>query len=75
MYKETKSGDITTIEIGCDARVGKGICRNHASVSMNSRDGAKHLLYVLGWRISRGHQICCVCLKRKYHFPRKVDTK
>ena len=71
MYKETKSGDITTIEIGCDARKGKGICSNQASVSMKDRDSAKHLLYELGWRISRGHQICCECVRKKYHFPKE----
>jgi hypothetical protein len=75
VYKESTSAGLTSIEIGCDARVGKGICRNRASVTMNDRDAAKHLLYMLGWRVSRGHQICGLCVKKKYHFPRAKDKK
>ena len=72
MYKEIQSHGVTTIDIGCDARKGQSTCRNHASVTMRSRDAAKHLLFVLGWRLSRGHQICSQCLRNKrYSFPKE----
>jgi hypothetical protein len=71
MYKEVQTQGLTTIDIGCDARRGRGTCTNQASVTMRNRDAAKHLLFRLGWRLSRGHQICSQCLgKKRYSFPK-----
>ncbi len=53
-YKEsTPIKGHTEIEIACDARN----CNSSASVMMPG-EASKNLLFALGWRLLRGHQVC-----------------
>lgn len=75
-YRKSTKGGLTTIELVCDARKGKGVCGNSAGVTMQSPESVAHFLYQLGWRLLRGHQVCGWCMKKypKIHFPRKAKA-
>lgn len=73
-YSESKGElGLVTIEVVCDARKGKGICGNSASITMADRKTIQRFLYALGWRLLRGRQVCSLCMKKypKISFPRE----
>jgi hypothetical protein len=73
-YKEESNESIglTTITLTCEALRGKQACGNVASVGMQDRQSIINLLYSLGWRLCRGHQVCGLCAgQERIRFPRK----
>jgi hypothetical protein len=73
MYEESNNGELFTAFIQCDARKGSGICQNRVSVTMGRKEDALALIYQLGFRLCRGHQVCGDCAKKKIVFPRKAN--
>lgn len=63
MYTETNVGSLVQVELVCDT-VRKGHVHTSASVTTTSRDRSVNLLYMLGWRLHRGKQLCPECAAR-----------
>ena len=73
-YKETKERrlGLVTVELTCDARKGKEVCGNSASITMQDRATVLQFLYDMGWRMMRSHHVCgwCLASDRKITFRR-----
>ena len=70
-YTESKILGCPAITLRCDARRGGAVCGNMTMIARNTMEEVKQMLFDLGWRTLRGHQVCSSCAARKrIVFPR-----
>jgi len=62
-YSESVKDGVHTVELVCDT-VRKGHVHTSAKVSTLSHDSSVKLLFMLGWRLHRGKQLCPECSAR-----------